>query len=73
MPASSIDACVTDPDSMATSTPRELLEQAKTFELLRTDAIEHGMLILGFCYGVSAVRLYMDAIEAMAVARKAAS
>lgn len=58
---------------MPDATPRELIEQAKTFELLRTDAIEHGMLILGFCYGVSAVRLYMDAIEAMAAARKTAS
>lgn len=55
---------------MQTLTARQLINEAKTFESLREDAIKHGMLIIGFMYGVSALRLYDEAIAAMAAGQR---
>lgn len=50
--------------------PQQLVDQAKFFESMRKDAVARGLLLAAFVYGLSALRFYAEALEAIAIERR---
>lgn len=57
---------------MAERTVRQIAGDAEIFGKLREDAMARGYLLAAFTYGLSAIRLYADALELAAANAKAA-